>query len=103
MLQQSPANVRGRTFPRKPIETPGEIETLSHIALPPMPKTPCSYIELELVLHRPEVRLGWTALLQLRQFLHQRFDTEHLEAFRVLDDAKLLLQTVGHIIGDPLE
>ena len=84
-------------FPGEPVETP------DFLSLPPSPRPLCALTEPAWILHRPEVRLGWVALVELRDYLFQRYDVElHIQTFRVIDDSKLILQTIGHLIGDTL-
>ena len=85
-------------FPDDPVVTPG------HIALPPEPKSLASLRNAEWILHRPEVREGYLALNSLRLFLVQHFDVElHIKAYQVIDDSKLLLQTVAALIDTNLD
>ena len=85
-------------FPGEPLQTPG------HIAMPAHPRALSTLTEVAWIPHRPEVRLGYLSLLSLRRHLAQHYDVDlHLKTFQVIDDTKLLLETVGHLIGTPLE
>ena len=85
-------------FPEDPVVTPG------HIALPPEAKPLSSLRNADWIPHRPEVREGYVALNSLRLFLVQHFDVElHIKAYQVIDDSKLLLQTVAALIDTNLD
>ena len=85
-------------FPDDPIETP------AHIILPNAPQPLSALTQPTWVPHRAEVRPGWLALCELRQFLAARYDVElHIQTFKIIDDAKLILQTVAHLVGTVLD
>ena len=85
-------------FPEDEAQTPNEL------TMPPMPRPLSALSDPLWVMHRPEIRRGWNSLKTLRVFFAHRYDEDlHLQAFQLLDDVKLIIQTVGFIIGETLD
>ena len=85
-------------FPGEPTETP------NHIALPSTPRPISALAEDSWHYGRQHVLAGWRSLLQLRDFIHFRYDRDmHLDVFRTFEDGILLVETVAFVVSIRLQ
>ena len=81
-------------FPHEPIQT------RQHLALPRAARPLCTISEDAWLCNRQYIQPACESLQVWARFLRDTYDEDlHLAAFRITEDAVLLLSTAGHVCG----
>ena len=76
------------------------VQTRQHLAMPPAARPLCAIADDSWLVNRQHIEPAWAALQAWIAFLHANYNQDlHLEAFRITEDARLLMITAGHLCG----